>query len=51
MVPARDQDWAKAYARQALADLDAREKLALSGAHKCHRLHFLKVAAEKVCKA
>lgn len=50
-MPATDQDWAKAYATQALSDLDAREKLARSGAHKCHRLHFLQMAAEKVCKA
>jgi len=50
MLPS-DNDWATAYARQALSDLDAREKLALAGAHKCHRLHFLQMAAEKVCKA
>jgi hypothetical protein len=50
-VGATDQDWATAYAKQALSDLDAREKLALAGAHKCHRLHFLQMAAEKVCKA
>ena len=48
---ATNQDWARAYAKQALSDLDAREKLALAGAHKCHRLHFLQMAAEKVCKA
>ncbi len=50
-MPATDQEWARAYARQALSDLDAREKLARAGAHKCHRLHFLQMAAEKVCKA
>jgi len=50
-VAASNQDWARAYAKQALSDLDAREKLALAGAHKCHRLHFLQMAAEKVCKA
>ncbi|MGB2606477.1 MAG: hypothetical protein WBC78_22935 [Candidatus Sulfotelmatobacter sp.] len=50
-MPATDQDWARAYAKQALSDLDAREKLERAGAHKCHRLHFLQMAAEKLCKA
>src|ERR1700685_2243805 len=50
-MPATDRDWAKAYAKQALSDLDAREKLESTGAHKCHRLHFLQMAAEKLCKA
>lgn len=50
-MPATDQDWARAYARQALSDLDTREVLARAGAHKCHRLHFLQMAAEKTCKA
>ena len=50
-MAATDQDWARAYAKQALSDLDAREKFALAGAPKCHRLHFLQMAAEKVCKA
>jgi hypothetical protein len=50
-MPATDQDWASAYAKQALSDLDAREKLETTGAHKCHRLHFLQMAAEKLCKA
>jgi hypothetical protein len=50
-MPATDQDWASAYAKQALSDLDAREKLESAGAHKCHRLHFLQMAAEKLCKA
>jgi len=46
-----NQDWARAFARQALCDLDAREKLTRADAHKCHRLLFLQMAAEKVCKA
>ncbi|MGA6980922.1 MAG: hypothetical protein WCC95_04355 [Candidatus Sulfotelmatobacter sp.] len=50
-MPATDQDWARAYAKQALSDLDAREKLESAGVHKCHRLHFLQMAAEKLCKA
>ena len=45
------QNWARAYARQALSDLRAREVLVLAGAEKCHRLHFLQMAAEKACKA
>jgi hypothetical protein len=48
MAPATDQAWASAYARQALSDLATRELLASTGAHKCHRLHFLQMAAEKV---
>jgi hypothetical protein len=51
MVSTKDQDWARAYAKQALSDLRAREMLANAGADKCHRLHFLQMAAEKVCKA
>ena len=44
-------DWARAYAKQALSDLAAREALVRAGAEKCHRLHFLQMAAEKACKA
>lgn len=50
-MPATDEDWARAYAKQALSDLDMRERLALTNAPKCHRLHFLQMAAEKACKA
>jgi hypothetical protein len=46
-----NEDWARGYARQALSDLRARETLAGANAEKCHRLHFLQMAAEKVCKA
>lgn len=46
-----DHDWARSYARQALSDLGAREVLVLGKAEKCHRLHFLQMAAEKTCKA
>lgn len=46
-----DQDWAKSYARQALSDLNARETLVAAKVEKCHRLHFLQMAAEKACKA
>jgi hypothetical protein len=51
MTPATDQNWARAYAKQALSDLDARDELAIRGVQKCHRLHFLQMAAEKICKA
>jgi hypothetical protein len=47
----KDRQWAVAYAKQALSDLNARDILALEGAEKCQRLHFLQMAAEKVCKA
>jgi hypothetical protein len=50
-VPTTDQDWASAYAKQALSDLATRDLLAEAGIHKCHRLHFLQMATEKVCKA
>ena len=43
--------WARAFANQALSDLHAHEILAGSDADKCHRLHFLQMAAEKICKA
>lgn len=46
-----DSDWARAYAAQALSDLEAREVLLAGGADLCHRLHYLQMAAEKVCKA
>jgi len=47
----KDEDWAGGYARQALSDPDAREILVRGNAEKCHRLHFLQMAAEKTCKA
>jgi hypothetical protein len=50
-MPATDDAWAKAYALQALSDLNARDQLASANAEKCHRLHFLQMAAEKTCKA
>jgi hypothetical protein len=50
-MPATNQDWARGYAKQALSDLDARDALVCANAKKCHRLHFLQMAAEKACKA
>ncbi len=43
--------WSRAYARQAQADLDAREALLNSGIPPCQQLHFLQMACEKICKA
>jgi hypothetical protein len=51
MMQPTDEDWARSYARQALSDLRAREALVVAKAEKCHRLHFLQMAAEKACKA
>ncbi len=48
---ATDEGWARSYARQALSDLRARDALVTGEADKCHRLHFLQMAAEKACKA
>lgn len=47
----KDDEWAGSYAKQALSDLEAREILVRGNAEKCHRLHFLQMAAEKACKA
>ncbi len=45
------KEWSRAFARQALSDLDARELLDVPTLSRCHSLHFLQMAAEKVCKA
>ncbi len=50
-MPTSDREWAAAYARQALSDVQALEFLPRAQADKCHRLHFLQMAAEKVCRA
>lgn len=47
----QDKEWARSYASQALSDLQARDLLARAKSHKCHRLYFLQMAAEKACKA
>jgi hypothetical protein len=47
----RNEDWARSYAKQALSDLRVREALVRADTEKRHRLHFLQMAAEKVCKA
>ena len=44
--------WSRAFAAQAKADLDARDWLLQNPAlHRCHELHFLQMACEKICKA
>jgi len=50
-MSATDDDWIRAYALQALSDLEVRELLANNGFSRCHRLHYLQMASEKVCKA
>ena len=50
MIPYHD--WRVAYAKQAQADLAAREKLLEhDDLPDCQQLHFLQMACEKVCKA
>jgi hypothetical protein len=45
-------EWRIAYARQALADLRAREALLQHlDLPECQQLHFLQMACEKLCKA
>jgi hypothetical protein len=45
-------DWRIGYAKQAQADLGAREwLLAKSDLPECQQLHFLQMACEKICKA
>jgi hypothetical protein len=48
----RLDQWRVAYAKQAKADLQSREKL-LEDARlpHCQQLHFLQMACEKLCKA
>jgi hypothetical protein len=43
--------WSRAYARQAQADLDAREVLLSADVPACQHLHFLQMACEKISKA
>jgi hypothetical protein len=45
-------DWRRGYAKQALADLRAREALLdRPELPDCQQLHFLQMACEKLCKA
>ena len=43
--------WSRAYARQAQADLEAREALLDATVPACQHLHFLQMACEKISKA
>lgn len=43
--------WSRAYARQAQADLEAREALLGAPAPACQHLHSLQMACEKIAKA
>jgi hypothetical protein len=43
--------WSRAYARQAQADLAAREELLGTTVPTCQQLHFLQMACEKISKA
>ena len=43
--------WSRAYARQAQADLEAREALLGAPVPACQHLHFLQMACEKIAKA
>lgn len=46
------QQWSIAYAKQARADLNAREALCrIPGIPECEQLHFLQMACEKLAKA
>jgi hypothetical protein len=45
------QEWAKAYARQASADFQTWNRLKQVDVPECHRLLFLQMACEKLCKA
>lgn len=43
--------WSEAFLRQARSDLDAYEELAATSLPACHRLHYLQMWLEKLCKA
>ena len=45
-------DWSRAFAKQARADMNARDVLLADAAlPPCQQLHFLQMACEKMCKA
>jgi hypothetical protein len=43
--------WSWAFAEQAASDLDAYDLLSRSNLPACHRLHYLQMWLEKLCKA
>jgi hypothetical protein len=49
-----ENDWGRAFAKQSRADFDSWKSLNASSAPRfpyCHKLHFLQMACEKICKA
>lgn len=44
-------EWAKAYGRQANSDFQTFELMEIFAAPMCHRLQFLQMTCEKLCKA
>ncbi len=48
-----NREWMRAFARQAASDYEAREVLVLHGGDlpRCHELHLLQMACEKLAKA
>jgi hypothetical protein len=48
---ATPDEWGRAYARQAKADLDAWDHLQGSILPECQKLHFMQMACEKLAKA
>ncbi len=45
-------DWRRAFAKQANADFEMWDRAqSCRGVAECHRLHFLQMACEKLCKA
>jgi hypothetical protein len=43
--------WSEAFAAQAASDLDAYKRLSSTPLPQCHRLHYLQMWLEKLCKA
>jgi len=43
--------WSEAFAAEATSDLDAYERSSRSPLPQCHRLHYLQMWLEKLCKA
>ena len=51
-MPVTNKEWADAFARQARSDMAVYELLALMNeVERCHKLHYLQMACEKIAKA
>ena len=48
---ATPDEWGRAYARQAQADVDTWDHLVGSSLPECQKLHFMQMACEKLAKA